>query len=123
MVHQPDPEGPQMHDATLAFPDIYEHPEWYDHGGDPYTESLGAIREARGNPDADIDIYRAVPQKAMGINPGDWVSTSKSYARQHGMHATDPGLDWPVAHKRVRARDLRTDCNDVNEWGYFPEED
>ena len=119
--HQPRPDGYAMHEASEAYPDVYEHPEYYRQGDTGYDDSLRVIRRTRGLPDAPVTIYRAVPHGVTTINPGDWVTTSKAYARQHGMHATDPKLDWPVISITGRARDLRTDGDDVNEWGYYPE--
>lgn len=122
MQHQTDASGDPMHDVENSFPDIHQHPEYYHHGGRSYDESLRAIRTAKGKPDAQVTIYRAVPPGIKDINPGDWVTPSKAYAKQHGMHATDPKQDMPVISKKVPARHLRTEANDVNEWAYFPED-
>lgn len=120
--HQADPDGPALHEAEVAYPDIHQHPEYYHHGGQAYDESMAAIRAARGKPDRPVTVYRAVPHGVKDINPGDWVSTSKAYATQHGMHAHDPKQDLPVISRKVPAKHLHTDGgNDVNEWGYFPD--
>jgi hypothetical protein len=122
MQHQADPDGAQLHDAESAYPDIHQHPEYYHHGSKAYDESLRVVRSVKGKPDAQVNIYRAVPHGVKDINPGDWVSTSKTYATQHGMQ-DDPKDDWPVISRKVPAKHLRTDGgNDVNEWGYFPED-
>lgn len=120
MQHQPDPDGAQMHDLSEAFPDIYTHPEYYHHGSEHYDRSIDVIMRTKGDPEARVRIYRAVPDRALGINAGNWVTPSKTYAAEHGAHPTDPAQDWPVISKLVYARDLRTEGNDVNEWGYFP---
>jgi hypothetical protein len=108
--------------GTEHFPDIHEHPEYYAHPGEGYEESLRAIMKARDNPEAPIRVYRGARSSVTEINHGDWVTPSKKYALQHGMHATDPKKDWPVISRVVKAKDLRTPGDDVNEWGYYPEQ-
>lgn len=135
MQHRPDKDGARMHDVErdpagdAVMPDYYAHPEYY-RTGDAECDgpSERAILRARGNPDQPVWIWRAVPPDVYAkpgphIHPGDWVTTSKPYARQHAAQDDDPANDWPIASRRVRARDLTTDGNSVNEWGYFPEED
>jgi len=118
--HQPDPTGSQMHEAEKAFPDVHEHPEYYR--DDEHSDrSLSVIHRTKGDPEAHISVYRAVPKGVTKINHGDWVTPSKPYAKQHGMHATDPKQDMPVIHKLVRAKDLRSEGNSVSEWGYYPQ--
>ena len=121
MQHRPDPTGPPMHDVESFYPDVHEHPEYYNHGGATYAESLRHIRTVKGRPDAPVTMYRSVPKGVTKINPGDWVSTSRAYAKQSGVHPTDPKQDMPVISQKVRAKDLRTPGDDVNEWGYYPE--
>lgn len=124
--HQPDPDGAPLHDIESVMPDFYAHPDWYRTGDDECDgPSIRAVLRSRNRPGAMVWVYRAVPHdvyEAPGpsINPGDWVTTSKPYARQHGAHPTDPSLDLPVAARRVPASALRQDGNSVNEWGYFP---
>jgi hypothetical protein len=36
------------------------------------------------------------------------------------MHETDPAKDWPVISRKVRAQELVTEGNSVNEWGWHP---
>lgn len=120
--HQPDLDGPGIHDADQVYDGIHDNPHWY-RTGDPAAdaESLAAIRAARGRPEATVRVYRAVPHGVTEINPGDWVSPSKSYARQHGTHPDDPAQDWPVISKVVPAKHLREGSgNSIHEWGYRP---
>lgn len=132
MHSAPDKEGNiPMHRAAEAFPDIHQHPEYYHHGDDEtYGKSLRDIGRGRDNPDQPVWMYRAMPPEAVDaaasegrhpINPGDWVTTSKAYAKQHAMQDDDPSHDWPVVAKRVKARHLYTEGNDVNEWAYHPD--
>lgn len=102
-------------------PDFYAHPEYYKTGYDQAdAESTRALRAIRANPDGAVTVYRGVPPGVETINPGDWVSLSPSYARQHGLDADDPGKDWPVISMEVPARSLYTDGNSINELGYDP---
>jgi hypothetical protein len=81
---------------------------------------LDILREARGNPDHPITVYRAVPSefKDQDINPGDWVTPSIDYAHQHG-------LGWDSHHiieKTVPAKHIWTEGNSLHEFGYDPTE-
>lgn len=126
MQHRPDDTGPPMHDVESFYPNIYERPELYNHGGRDtesrakYTESLQHIQQVKGKPDAPVTMYRSVPKGVTKINPGDWVSTSRIHAEQEGRHPTDSKQDMPVISQKVRAKDLRAPGDDVNEWGFFP---
>lgn len=77
------------------------------------------IIKAKGKPNQIVTIYRSVPKQITSINPGDWVSLSKTYAIQHGMHHTDPKKDLPVISKKVKASEVVWDANDVNEFAYY----
>lgn len=77
------------------------------------------------NATATLDFINAKLQelnnkkaKPIGINAGDWVTISLAYARDHGRN--NLGNKFKVATKTVPARELFTDGNDVNEWGYDP---
>ena len=52
------------------------------------------------------------------INIGDWVTTSRSYAKLHG-ESTLRG-EYKILSKQVKAKDLYTDGNSIHEWGYHP---
>lgn len=121
MQHQaPDSDyGAPLHDVEKIMPDFYTHPHYYDHGQDHLHESTSVIHKARGNPEKKVRIYRALPAEhaGKGFNPGDWVSTSKSYARDHARVNSDPKHDWPVISTTVPAKHLHTE-GDVHEWAY-----
>jgi 2'-5' RNA ligase len=85
--------------------------------GVPHAESLEAVRKAKGRPDAPVTIYRAAPHGVTHIHPGDWVSTSGDYAKDHAVQ-DDGSPAWPVLKATVPAKHVRTDGNDINEWGY-----
>lgn len=123
MAHEsPGPHnGASLDDIETVMPDFYAHPEWYDyHEPGISTESIAQIRAARGNPDAEVTIYRSVPDASMGIRGGDWVTLSRRYAQMHGAHHEDPARDWPVVEMRVKARDIWSEGNDPNEFGWHP---
>lgn len=130
--HQPNAEGPPANDLlsnedgteSFAPRDIYEHPEWY--AGDPssqwYRETVEVLRDLRGKPgDTPVKVYRAAPPEADAINPGDWVTLSPTYAREHGYHPDDESQDWPVLEATVPASSVRWAGEDLSEFGYFPD--
>jgi len=51
------------------------------------------------------------------INPGDWVTINREYAKLHGE-----GLNgkYKIISKRVKASDIFTEGNSILEWGYDP---
>jgi len=121
MQHRPaGEEGAPLYDLTDngVYPDdVYRRPDWYAYGPTDW-ESFHVASRVRGRPDARVWMYRAVPCDVREINNGDWVTTSRDYAIQHGRHGTDPSQDMCVLSKRVPAACLRTDGNSLSEWGY-----
>jgi len=116
----PGPEhGAPLHDLTQVYPDdVYTHPHYY-HGQRPASasdrEATNAFMAARGKPDQMVKIYRAVPKHVTEINPGDWITTSPSYARVHAGNKTE---GFHVLEAVARAGDLHTDGNSLAEFGY-----
>jgi len=133
MAHQPT--TPQNGAARLddmtgggtVFPDdIYSGDAVRLYGGNNLAdqESAKIIQSVRGNPEAEITIYRAVPKDVDAINPGDWVTLSKRYADDHaesgyGQMGDEAGK---VISQKVKVKDVYSDGNDLNEFGYFPED-
>lgn len=148
MSHQP--VGPNSEDAvrlddltrsitgeTAGYPeDFYgpQGPQYYapppSFAGDEYgianQQSYRAIQAVRNNPDAEITIYRAVPndENITEINPGDWITLSPKYAELHAASGYGPrGEDaGKVISQTVRVRDIFFGGDDVNEFGFFPSE-
>ena len=123
MDHRPaDAEsGAPLSDVTAngIYPaDFYDRPDWYPAGHDSDWEAVGKILHYRGKPDARVRIYRAVPKGVREIRPGDWVAITKSYARDHGKHGSDPSQDMLVLAARVLAKDIVTSGDSYQEWGY-----
>lgn len=97
--------------------------------GDEYgiagQQSYRAILGVRGNPDAEVTIYRGVPNDPdiNTINRGDFVTLSPKYAELHAASGYGRSGDEPgkVISQKVKVKDIYWDGNDVNEFGYFPE--
>lgn len=123
MQHRPPDAdfGAPLHDLAKVYPeDIYTHPHYYDGGEPGYWEAHSIARRVKGQPDAKVTIYRALPAEYahQGFRPGDWVSTSKEYARQHGMDHKGSDHDWPVIRTTVPAKHLQTNGDSLLEYGY-----
>ena len=81
-----------------------------------YNENQIRITEYIKN---QIDELSKLLLDTPKINKGDWVTISKSYAKYHGVN--NLLNKYKILSKTVRAKDLYTDGNDLNEWGYDPE--
>jgi len=71
--------------------------------------------KAKGKPDYEVEVFRAVPKGIKDINSGDWVTTSKKYAENHGESALSG--DYDIISKKVKAKTLST-AGDPQEYGY-----
>jgi len=116
------PVNPEYHaplyNMNKVYPDdIYSSLaiRYYGHGGTEDIESFNIINKVKDKPDADVTIYRAISGDAPNdINPGDWVTTSKEYAKLHAE-----GLDnGKIVKAKVKAKQLYTDGNSPLEYGY-----
>ena len=96
--------------------DFYTNPENYVDMSRTYNqESYQAIKSIEGNPEAEITVYRASPVNEL--NDGDWISLSKEYAT---MEAQKENVQ--VNEFKVKAKDIQWAGDDINEFGYFPNE-
>lgn len=59
------------------------------------------------------------PVAQLGINPGDWVTLTKEYAKDHGESALKG--QYKILSKKVKAKDLWTNADSIHEFGYHPE--
>ena len=59
------------------------------------------------------------PVAQMGINPGDWVTLTKEYAKDHGESALKG--QYKILSKKVKAKDIWTNADSIHEFGYHPE--
>jgi len=116
-----------LDEMNKTYPDdIYTDPQawrYYGHGTQKDMsmdkESIRIIRSVKGNPDAEVTIYRSVPKgKQQTINEGDWVTINKQYAKMHGERF-DEGQD--IIEKKVKASEIFTEGNSIHEFGYSPE--
>jgi len=84
-------------------------------------EAFNLAKRVRGNPDAEVTIYRAVPKNAdiSNINAGDWVTLTKDYAKNHGEAVL--GNDYKILSQKVKAKELWTNADSIQEFGYQPE--
>ena len=134
MQHQP--RGPQdgggrLDDITAGgelFPEDVYSADGLRFYGNPRNsfdrQSHAAILAARGNPENEITIYRGVPKDVDQINAGDWVTLSPDYAAMHAADGYGPNGDeaGKVISMKVKVKDVFSDGNDLNEFGYFPED-
>lgn len=111
-------------DLTQLYPDnIYsEKASRLYSSGFPEADrkAISILQDIKGNPDAEITIYRAVP-KGKGIkdfNKGDWVTLTKEYVKEHGESNLDG--KYEILSKKVKADELFTDANSIQEFGYDP---
>ena len=123
--------GSPLHDLSggdAVYPaDVYgPHGKQYYGSGDPHDEadaqSFRAVHQAHGDPDHMTWVHRALPKDAPypSINPGDWVTTSKAYAKEHGEGSLQG--NYRIGSMRVPAKHLYTEGNSISEWGYDPGE-
>lgn len=131
--HTPNPEGARLDDMTGGgeiFPDDIYSPQGLRYYGNPKNtydrESFEIIQNVRGDPEAEVMIYRAVPDEDTidTINYGDWVTLSRDYAERHGEsgYGLDGQQSGKILSMKVKAKDLFSEGNDLNEFGYFPED-
>ena len=125
----PGPDfGAPLHDLTgggQMYPaDVYS-PKAAQYYGTGYPkadkEAFDLAKRVKGNPDAEVTMYRAVPNNKdiTDINAGDWVTLSKDYAKTHGESVLG---DYKIISKRVKAKDLWTNADSIHEFGYHPSE-
>lgn len=127
----PSPDfGAPLHDLTgggQMYPaDVYSSKAAQYYGtGYPKAdkEAFDLAKKVRGNPDAEVTMYRAVPkdENIKTINAGDWVTLSKDYAKTHGESALQG--DYKIISQKVKAKDLWTNADSIHEFGYHPQED
>lgn len=117
--------GSPMWDLTLngTYPQDVYSPKgitYYGSGHSSDREAFSLVWKVKGKKDAIIKIYRAVPlAPPSDINKGDWVTIVKSYADDHGRSVLDG--KYKIITKTVKAKDIFTDGNSMQEWGYDPQ--
>jgi hypothetical protein len=104
----------RLHDAGSVFgEDIYGKNalQYFGSGLSGEKTSLDILKKVRGNPDAEITIYRGVPEGVNTINKGDWVTLDPKMAEEYGN----------VISKKVKAKDITTWPDSLVEFGYYPD--
>ena len=121
----PDKEsGAPMHDVRNIYPSDVYGPNGYryygDNGHDADAESWQKMMSAKGRPYMRVEVYRAVPKdkNIKEINAGDWVTSTKQYAKDHGEGALNG--NYKIIKKTVKAKDIYTNGDSHQEWGYHP---
>ena len=121
--HQPSPTGAPLHDLTgggEVYPaDVYSDRGLRYYGGQDQAKSYGIAVRYKDKPDAPVTIYRAVPAHVTTINPGDWVTLDRNYAKEHGERNMGD-KPYRILSMTVPAKHVRTPGDSFNEWGYFP---
>ena len=120
MAHRPDENGPRAFNMEEGgvLNGFYDSPSRFGVRASEasHQESMDALNAIRSNPNADVTIYRAAPSPEL--NDGDWVTLSQTYAEQH--QESNLNGSGEVHAFTVKAKDLRFAGDDINEFGYFP---
>jgi ribosomal protein S18 acetylase RimI-like enzyme len=121
MQHEgPDPgEGEGLHEigSGKIYPEDF-HQRWWEYAQGADGESVDKVLGSKDWPSRKVWAYRALPSPHREVNTGDWVSTSKKYARQEGRWNSNPDDDYPVVKFQARAEHLRNEGNSLDEWSY-----
>lgn len=83
-----------------------------------YNKDSSSYYEHASN---QIDALKSSPKKEQNdyqINPGDWVTINRDYAKNHGQSAL--GGKFKIIRKSVPAKDIFTNGDSIHEWGYDP---
>ncbi len=67
---------------------------------------------------SQIVALESQKKKPLTINPGDWVTICRRYAKEHGEANLQSG--YSILSKTVKAKDLYTGGDSIHEWGYHP---
>ncbi len=88
------------------------------YGRSSAREAVDQIMNAKGNPDAEITVYRAVPKtvKDVNIRRGDWVSLSEEYAHEHGESVING--KYKIIKAKVPAKYVYTNGDMLEEAGF-----
>jgi hypothetical protein len=103
----------RIHDLTPAFgEDIYTSNalQYFGSGDKREANVLRLLNSIRGKPDEMVTIYRGVPDKAMSISSGDWVTLDPAVAADYGY----------VVSMKVPASHITGWGDSLLEFGYYP---
>ena len=80
-------------------------------------KSFEVLKKIKGNPNAEVTIYRATTGDS--INDGDWITLSQEYADIHNKHSLQS--KGKILKMKVKASEIRFAGDDIREFGYFAE--
>jgi SAM-dependent methyltransferase len=123
MSHEaPNRNDYPINDLTTIYPeDIYSSSavNYYGDGQPSDSEAIAKLQRMRGKkPNAAIMVYRAVPNDVKESMPrnGDWVSTTRAYAEEHGKRWLPNG--YRVMEIVTTVGNIFTDGNSIHELGF-----
>ena len=115
--------GAPLYDLTAEgmYPEDVYGPNGMRYYAPEEPEAFSRCMAYKGRPNKVLTVYRAVPADLVRpkITPGDWVAITPAYAREHGRSHLQGA--FKVITKTVYARDVYTEGNSLDEWGYDPQ--
>ena len=111
------------HEAHEAYPDVYDHPEYYSSRQDTWRNEVHqSMLAARGHPEHPVTIHRALPADAPDeFHEGDWVTPSRKYAEMHAAgRGEETGKPFKIISRNVQAQHVGLPGDYLPEAGYFP---
>jgi hypothetical protein len=112
----------RLDDLTSSFgEDVYgpNATQFFGSGDAREKRVLAMMKKFRGQPDAEITIYRGVPGSAAdAINSGDWITIDEGVAKDYA--ALEKG--GKVISKKVKVKDITSWPDSLLEFGYYPDE-
>lgn len=82
----------------------------FENGNKWYEWAHGEREKLRNLPDE--------PTTKTNINPGDWITLTREYAKDHGESALKG--QYKILSKKVKAKDVWTNADSIHEFGYHP---
>ncbi len=115
--------GAPIYDLSVEgmYPDDVYGPNGQRYYAPDEPNAFSICMNCKGRPNKVITIYRAVPAELVRpkITPGDWVAITPAYAKEHGRAHLQGA--YKIITKTVHARDIYTEGNSLDEWGYDPQ--
>jgi hypothetical protein len=111
----------RLEDLTPSFgDDIYDKNalQYFGSGDAREKQVLDIFNKVKGNPDAEVSIFRGLPNDNNRINEGDWVTLSKDVAQDYADFLPEGGQ---VVEMKVPAGDVTAWSDSLLEQGYYPQ--
>ena len=119
----PSTDDAPLYDLSVVYPDDIYTGRGSDYAQEPSERyGLAEVLRCHNKPWARVQVFRAVPKDIKGakINPGDWVTLSRQYAKEHGLRSLGGPGKYKILTLNAYARDLYTNGDSLAEWGYNP---